>query len=627
MPIKGTAFLNPIEQLKSDSDKVKSEPVEIQSVPQYLDLLFDNRNELEVLSEFYCSIDVYNTSVEEPAPPAAPPGNEDNDEAPTVKNKDDGIQEVNPFNQSEQQPVDEEAEEEISTPSSTPFKNDKAKPKSKKKSKTEEAVVVNPFDNDGAEQSNPFDDETKSTSGQTDGNPFQKGKYWNNPYLGGRYSRDVLYKTYLPLTTPNIDTRCWVKILPLPINFLTPLQFAVGYGSVSSVSQLIRYNADFKIVTMNKVSLANISNERADERMQQDVKLLLQDIATAYDNAYFDFNLKQMKTDYVEEVNVPEEKKKRLRTFKDSINAVYSKTYSSIKQGKTTGEVLGEAGEAAKIKGREDALKDKPEEDESQSKNKFKEVRDGYNLGYKIGTAEKAGEADGVANVSTPRNPLYADQSTPQEVRDAYKRAFSKAKGLNVYKGFEDGITGKVKSPPSHGVKFLNFGDELSSKLQFNKIDEKVKNDYDIGFEYGLEKLRESFLKNIVDNAEQDGTLDGYNSRPMYTTKYKIKTKPLIGVFNSEKNFGDKEEVFEVDYGNLDLYAKYQVIPSIRIDPTKFPDIPMAGTDFAYGAYIQALYKRGYNEGTRNKGKGGNKTYRRKRHTKTKTYKKKLSKK
>jgi hypothetical protein len=94
--------------------------------------------------------------------------------------------------------------------------------------------------------------------------------------------------------------------------------------------------------------------------------------------------------------------------------------------------------------------------------------------------------------------------------------------------------------------------------------------------------------------------------------------------------YGKEKESFEVDYSNLDLASKYAVIPGIRIDSKRFSSVPMAGTNFAYGAYIQMLYKTGFTQGQQDKiksGKGRSKTYRKRRHTKSKTYKKKLSRK
>ena len=94
--------------------------------------------------------------------------------------------------------------------------------------------------------------------------------------------------------------------------------------------------------------------------------------------------------------------------------------------------------------------------------------------------------------------------------------------------------------------------------------------------------------------------------------------------------YGKERESFEIDYSKLDLAPKYAVIPSIRIDATRFSSVPMSGTNFAYGAYIQMLYKTGFTQGQQDKikaGRGRSKTYRKKRHTKSKTYKKKLSRK
>ncbi len=454
---------------------------------------------------------------------------------------------------------------------------------------------------------------------------------------GGAYDPSIKYITFHPLKRPPTNLKYWVKILPIAINYLTALQFAVGYGNASTVSQLLIYNADFKIVTMNKIPLANIASQRPEERQKNLVVELVRDISTAYDNAYFDWNLKQMKKDYVEEVKVKEDTRNKLREFKEAINYVYSNTFESIKLQKSSAQVLGVTGSEAKEDGRKDGLKGNLNKEKADSPNK--EIKEGYNLGYKIGQAEAAGTTDGDAGVTSPRNQFYLDPNTPQEIKDAYMKAFQKIKGAIIYDGFKDGITGKEKNPP--GNKFLNFDQKFSELLQLDSIDPVTEDQYSAAYEVGT-RLFVRNIQNIINNAEQNGEVDGANGRNMYTTKHIIKEKPLEGgiVMSSVSSTGvppsftpgteqyGKEESFDVDYSQLDLTPKYATDPSITLDTKKVPNTPVVGGNTAYGAYIKSLYEYGYNTAKENKakrGKGRTKTYKKKRNSKTKTYKKNLS--
>jgi hypothetical protein len=449
---------------------------------------------------------------------------------------------------------------------------------------------------------------------------------------GGRYSGPN-YERSKPLSTqPTPAPPNWYEISPKSMNNITPLQYAIGYGSVDSVRVLIRNGSDFTVTTLAGISLRDLANSRkGNDFRAKDVKTLLEYVLDAYGAAYSDYNLKKMKENYIDEANL----KDRERGEKETLNFVYEKTYKALKSGKSTTDVLGEVGETAKKRGKQDGLAGNPQDENQTTNSPSKEVRDGYELGYKLGQAEKAGTEDGNANVTTPRNAYYSDPSTPQEIKNAYMMAFQRVKGSNIYAGFKDGVTGKEKNPPGSG--FLDFDPDLMKNLNFGAPDKKAGEDYDAGYNMGIQDFVAN-IKDIIDNAEQNGQLDGFNGNTRYTTKHILKVKPLQGGILStgpaptltSMEYGKEKESFEVDYSNLDLASKYAVIPGIRIDSTRFSSVPMAGTNFAYGAYIQMLYKTGFTQGQQDKiksGKGRSKTYRKRRHTKSKTYKKKLSRK
>lgn len=445
---------------------------------------------------------------------------------------------------------------------------------------------------------------------------------------GGKYV-GRRYVTSKPLTTAGLTEPRWYKIAPKSMNNLTPLQFAVGYGSVDSVRVLIRNGADFTVSTLNGTSLPNIANARkTNDFRAKDVKDLLKYVFAAYGAAANDYGAKKMKDDYVYESNLKEGEQKE----KDLLNFVYTKTYKALKKEKSITEVLGEVGEKAKKKGQEDGV-DGKKQDPDYTENVSQEVRDGYSLGYKMGQAERRGESDGLSKAEPTTT---YDNNPDTDIRDAYRNAYNKAKGKDVYQGFKDGITGKEKSPSTSG--FLDFDQSLASTLQFNKVDQRVVDDYEAGYSYGIQKF-ERELKNIIGNAENDGRLDGFNGKEQYSTKYIIKSKPLLGAIKNpgtpptyrNRTEGEKQEAFEVNYGELDLDAKYATDANIQINVAKITaGVPTSGGNTAYGAYIQALYKYGYQAGLDDQEKKGgvkNKTYRKKRSSKSKTYKKKLVKK
>jgi hypothetical protein len=442
---------------------------------------------------------------------------------------------------------------------------------------------------------------------------------------GGRYSGGT-YITFVPLRNEYaLAEPTWYEISPKSMNNITPLQYAVGYGSVDSVRVLIRNGADFTVTTLSGISLRDLANARkSNDFRTANVRRLLEYILDAYGAAYSDYNSKKMKESYVDEANLKDNE----RTEKDLLNFVYTKTYKALKSGKSTTDVLGEVGEAAKKQGKQDALNGNYDKDQAGSNSK--EVRDGYTLGYKLGEAEKAGKADGLSKAD-PR-PVYIN-NPDTDIQNAYKDAYNKAKGSMIYKGFKDGITGKEKSPPTGGI--LNFDANFASQLQLNTADQSIVDDYESGYSYGIQ-LFEKELPTIIGNAENDGRLDGFNGKPKYSTKHIIKSKPVLGAVKSAgPTYGQKtegeEERFEVDYGDLELSPNIATKPGIQIDTSKITGgVPTSGGNTAYGAYIQALYKYGYQAGLLDKQKEGgrnNKTYRKKRSTKSKTYKKKLNKK
>lgn len=444
--------------------------------------------------------------------------------------------------------------------------------------------------------------------------------------LGGRYSGEK-YTVFYPLSAEDKKEPIWYEIKPKSMNNLTPLQYAVGYGSVDSVRVLIRNGADFTVSTLSGISLQNLANSRKDNDYRtRDVQFLLQYIFEASSAATRDHDLQKMKDDYVVEGNVRDEAKK----YSDVLNFVYTKTYKALKKGKSTSEVLGEVGEKAKKQGRQDGLDKKPEDRiRSSEENPLKEDRDGYILGYKIGEAERAGTEDGLAK--SPPDANFDKNTLDTEIRNAYKDAYNKAKGKDVYRGFKDGITGKEKN--SGESVFLKFDTDLASTLKFKTSDSTVVNEYEIGHGYGIQKFYKE-IKNIVGRAENDGRLDGYNGKEKYSTKYFIKSKPLFGaIIDStapggyrDTTEGNEPETFEVEYNKLDLSHKYDPIDGVEINKDKIKEVPTSVDGIAYGSYIKALYDYGFVTG-RNDKKTGGKTYRKKRTTKSKTYKKKLSKK
>lgn len=456
---------------------------------------------------------------------------------------------------------------------------------------------------------------------------------------GGKYT-GARYVTFRPDNmTPTPASPQWYKIPSKNQNSLNLLQFAVGYGSVDSVRLLIRKNANFEESLPGGMSLFDLAKSRkGNDSRTKGVQDLLTYVTKAVSAARKDYGSKEIKDDYVGKSNISDNNEKE---EKDVLNYVYSKEYDALKQSKGVESVLGLVEKQAKQQGRQDALDGKAE-DESQSKNPSEQIRNAYSTGYNVGKAERIGTIDGNSRVTTPRL-YYSDPNTPVEIRDAYTNAYQKAKGAIIYKGFKDGITGKESNPPVS--QFLQFDPKFASDLKFDVVDSAVKEDYEAGYNFGL-RIFSTYIQKIIDNgSEQDGRIDGFNGDPMYTKKYIIKEKPLLGgstivdpvtkiasIDPSKAITFGKEEEFEVEYDKLSSLPVYRQNTAITLDVSKVPNVQtvttMGGTDVAYGEYIKKLYEFGYNKGQEDKrkqGRGRGKTYRRKRHGKTKTYKKKLS--
>jgi len=446
---------------------------------------------------------------------------------------------------------------------------------------------------------------------------------------GGAYSGKK-YTVYLPINTVlnAFQVKWFYKINYSDFNYLTPLQVAAVYGNATSVSQLVGYGSDFKVLTKPlNISLRNFAEKRPNEKRKNEVTFLLEEITNAYDTANADSNFRKMREDYVNDLK--EDKRGRLMPYKETLNKVYTKTYQSLKKG-----ISAISSDEKKYRdiGEKDGFEGK-EEDITYSDSDNKTTKDSYKLGYQIGKAKAAGTADGQAGVTNPRNQFYTtDPTIPEEIKKAYKDAFEKAKGSNVYKGFKDGVTGKEPNPP--GEAFLKFDPDFSSMLQLGKSDQKAIDEYKIAHNLGVQIFYNK-IPDLINNARNNGTLDKYDGNKKYTRKDIIKTKPLLGAVLqypggnapptfSTKTEGENEESFDVEYDKLDLEPKYAPIPTITIDPDITVPTNPAG-DIGYGAYIKILYDMGYEEGKPKS--AGSKTYRRSRKSKNKTYKKKLGRK
>jgi hypothetical protein len=431
---------------------------------------------------------------------------------------------------------------------------------------------------------------------------------------GGKYNKSVQYKAlFLPIENTYSPTQPnWYEIPASSFNNLTSLQYAAGYGSVGSVSVLIRNGADYKATTKDGVSLRDFAQSRPNEIRKNEVTKLLTAVFIAVDAAFSDVGLKKMKSNYVDEGKVPDESKK----FEDTLNYVYTKEFKSIRKLTTPGSVLSKKEEDAKKKGKEDGRKNS--KDDVYMNSDDDAIKQEYALGFEMGQAEIQGELDGSAEVPTERD-SYVTHAKP-EVQKAYKEAFLKAKGKYIVKGFEDGIRGKESSPPNGQVSSLGFDPAFSKMIQLGTVDPKIQADYDTGYNIGIDKFA-NFIPTLIGTSPNsgaaiaDGLIDG-KAGTKFKTTFKLKTKPLLG----SNQYGTDETEFDINYGDLDVEKAYGTvsipIPKERgIGPNK------------YGAYILSLYEEGYAQGQRNKEKGGSKTYRRKRSGKSKTYKKKLSKK
>ena len=443
---------------------------------------------------------------------------------------------------------------------------------------------------------------------------------------GGRYTGQQ-FRVYYPINTDPIPIHpFWYEISPKSINYLTPLQYAAGYGSVDAVRVLIRSNANFNVSTMDGVSLVDFANSRPNEIRKNAVVDLLEQVFNAYSAAYSDYNLKKMKENYVDEVEVKEETKNRLRREKDVLNYVYTKYYKALSKGVSAEEVYSEDQEKIKKQAREDAKNNRPENEDytKEDKQPNKNLRDAYKRGYELGKAELAGTTDGIAGVTHPRNQYYQNTSD-SELKSAYVDAFNKAKGIYILKGFTTGITGQEKVVPIEGREFIHFDKQFSDMLKFGYVDQKIKDDFEAGYIVGDRKFVDK-IPNIIQNAKQDGEVDGFNGKDRYTKKYIIKEKPLLGAIlvngqPTDQTYSKNEEEFPVDYGKLDLTSSFAPIPNVQIpDKYKITPDPING-NLKYNAYIRALYEEGYGEGTLRK-VGGSKTYRRKPKSKSKTYRK-----
>lgn len=421
------------------------------------------------------------------------------------------------------------------------------------------------------------------------------------------------------------------------MNNITPLQYAVGYGSVDSVRVLVRNGADFTISTKAGISMQSLANARKSNDIRTSaVKRLLGQVFEAYGTATSDYEVKKMKESYVDEVS----DSKQLLGEKDLLNFVYTKTYRALQEGKKTTEVLSAEGERAKKIGKKDA-KDKKVEDENYTKEENqpnKIIREAYKRGYQLGKAELQGEIDGSEKVAKPRG-SYVNMTDDKELRAAYINAFNRAKGKFVQRGFEDGIRGKKEDPPTEGG-IGSFDPQISKILKLGMPNPEIVRDYEFGHMIGRRKLY-THLANIVGSAKADGMIDGNRGNEMYTTTFKIEEYPLLGASKTDAGEYDPntalfekkdKQVYEVNYGDLDVGKGYSPIPGVTLmDNVEGENIAsrvnLPDGTIKYGAYIQILYKFGYGEGSRGREVKGGKTYRRKIVSKTKTYKKKLSKK
>lgn len=461
---------------------------------------------------------------------------------------------------------------------------------------------------DLAPQNNPFTEEPNPEVAHTQFSSF-------GSVGGGKYNKDIQYPLlFLPLVNQYTPVQPhWYEIPATSFNNLTSLQYAAGYGSVGSVSVLIRNGADYKLTTKDGVSLRDFAQARPSEIRKSDVVKLLTAVFKAVDVAFTDVGLKTMKSNYVEESGVPSD----LKQFEDTLNYVYTKEFKAGRKLTTPGAVLSKKEEDAKKKGKEDGKKNT--KDDTYADSDDDAIKEAYNLGFEMGRAETQGELDGSADVPTERDE-YVNHPKP-EVQKAYREAFLKAKGQYILKGFEDGIRGKEFSPPGGKPSSLGFDPQFAALIQLSTVDPKIEQDYTTGYNTGIVKFAD-YIPTLIGtspnsgSAIADGLIDG-KAGEKYKTTFKIKTKPLLG----SNQYGPDEQTFEGKYDEIDVTKDY--------DPSSVRNIPIPSdrkiAPNKYGAYILNLYEEGYAQAQRNK--GGNKTYRRKRSGKSKTYKKKLSKK
>lgn len=393
------------------------------------------------------------------------------------------------------------------------------------------------------------------------------------------------------------------QILPTAINDITPLQFAVGYGSALSVAELVRNNAKFDVQTKNGVQTEYFANVRADDKFKQDVKTLLEKVRKAYADGYRDAGYTEMNTSYAANEGP------NLQTLR----YIYEKSFKSKKEGKPVDEVLSQEEEQARKEGLKDGEQGNPE-NEKYTKSVNVNIQKQYKLGYLMAEARISGIKTGSMPDALEKdtiNEKYFDiqpagkSPLPLEVRNEYFLNYELTKNKAFYQGFQDGVSGRPQNPNlSTNTKF-GLSPSFSSAIQLTFSSPLVIQRYNAGFDLGNNILEKEYSYSLDTAAKRDGYQDGLNGIK-YGTKYTLKdvqfpfappiivptttTNPLDTIFSNkmtqkqfeEKNKNALKKDIIIDYKNL---SKGRGFPVSQIRQTY-------ETEYTRG-FRDALSKRG----------------------------------
>jgi hypothetical protein len=347
---------------------------------------------------------------------------------------------------------------------------------------------------------------------------------------------------------PDLNTPAKFKYSVPPrkhLNKLTPLAYAVGYGSKISIKLLVRENTNFGVF-VDQLSLYRYANTRPfSDPNRNEVVDIMKKLDKAYRDAAQTEGEKFMKENYAEGEGED-------TSF---LRETYERWFKAFKEGKTPGQVLRGSLEEAKQKGKKDGLIPNQEPDDNfidPIKQPNTRIREVYMLGFRMGKAEYQGILDGETgnkNNTTFTNRL--NKENVDEVISTYTNGLVKGENKIKQRGFADAIVGK-KQDPYYATSRFGLSPDLTQKLGLNLTSNRIADLYNFGYSYGV-RIFSDKLNILIDGARHDGLQDGTLDGDIDTRTNRFKTTQTVKSRNLMEPKAVKPTEYVLRYDELDV--------------------------------------------------------------------------